>query len=396
MRTVACLALLPALSALSLAACAVDPSDAPLDGTGGTPTGAGGTSGAGGAPASAPVGLHVVGNHLEDGQGQTIAIRGVNRSGTEYMCIQGHGIFDGPSDEASVRAISSWKANAVRVPLNESCWLGINGAPALYSGANYKAAIGAYVSLLHKYGLIPIIELHWIAPGALAATRQQPMPDVDHTPAFWTDVATLFGGDDGVIFEPYNEPFPDGNKDSVPAWQCWRDGCTANLAVATGTPAATYAAVGLQALVTAIRDTGARNVILLGGVQYSNTLTQWLAYKPTDPLDNLGAAWHAYNFNACNTQGCWDAAPAMAAAAVPLVATEFGQRDCMSTFVTPLMSWFDAHGVGYLAWSWNAYGACMPYVSRTQTGQPWSLITSYSGNSNGGYAQAVHDHLASF
>jgi hypothetical protein len=149
----------------------------------------------------------------------------------------------------------------------------------------------------------------------------------------------------------------------------------------------------MQALVDAIRGTGARNLILLGGVQYSNTLTQWLASRPTDPLANIAAAWHAYNFNACVTQACWDGAPASVAAMVPLVVTEFGQRDCMSTFVAPLMQWLDTHGSGYLAWAWDAYGACSPYVSRTQPGQPWSLVTDYAGGANGGYAQAVHDHL---
>jgi endoglucanase len=355
-----------------------------------------GSPDAGGPSATSPRGLHAVGNHIEDADGNQVVLRGVNRSGTEYMCIQNRGFFDGPSDAASVQAIVSWKANAVRVPLNESCWLAINGAPAAYAGENYKAAIRAYVALLRAHNLVPILDLHWSAPAALSATRLQPMPDADHAPAFWTDVATTFADDDGVVFEPYNEPYPAGNQDSDAAWACWRDGCTATTAPNGATPA-TYQAVGLQALVTAIRDTGAHNLILLGGVQFSNTLTQWLTYKPTDPLGNLGATWHAYNFNACITPDCWNGAPATVAASVPLVATEFGERDCASTFVVPLMQWLDGHAAGYLAWAWDAYGVCMPYVSRTQTGNPFSLIGAasgdYSGTPNTGYGQAIFDHL---
>src|SRR2546430_15661747 len=41
-------------------------------------------------------GLHVVGNRLLDAKGRFVHFRGVNRSGPEYACIQGWGIFDGP------------------------------------------------------------------------------------------------------------------------------------------------------------------------------------------------------------------------------------------------------------------------------------------------------------
>src|SRR5204862_8098937 len=80
-------------------------------------------------PPDWPRGLHVVGNQIQDGAGATIVLHGVNRSGTEYKCVQsGSSFFDGPSTDASVQAITTWpRVNTVRVPLNESCWLGING-----------------------------------------------------------------------------------------------------------------------------------------------------------------------------------------------------------------------------------------------------------------------------
>ena len=57
-------------------------------------------------PPDWPRGLHVVGNHIEDGNQQTIVLHGVNRSGTEYKCVQsGNTMFDGPSDDASVQAL---------------------------------------------------------------------------------------------------------------------------------------------------------------------------------------------------------------------------------------------------------------------------------------------------
>src|SRR5262249_56928217 len=80
-----------------------------------------------GGPPPSIAGLHVSGNQLLNANNQQVVLRGVDRSGTEYACVQGWGIFDGPSDAASVQAIASWHTNAVRVPLNEDCWLSING-----------------------------------------------------------------------------------------------------------------------------------------------------------------------------------------------------------------------------------------------------------------------------
>ncbi len=42
-------------------------------------------------------GLRVTGNELVDGSNNVVHLRGVNRSGTEYACVQGWGIFDGLS-----------------------------------------------------------------------------------------------------------------------------------------------------------------------------------------------------------------------------------------------------------------------------------------------------------
>ena len=346
-----------------------------------------------------PVGLHVVGNQIEDTSGKKILLHGVNRSGTEYKCLGGAELFDGPGDESSVAAIAGWHGvNAVRVPLNESCWLGINGVPSVSSGATYKNAIVAYVSYLHKYGLIPILDLHWVAPGAAQATGQLPMPDADHAAAFWTDVAMTFATDTGVVFDPFNEPFPDSNRDTNAAWQCWKDGCMSNLVFRTadGGPPPTYQSVGMQGLVSAIRATNATNLIVLGGIQFSNGLTQWLAFQPSDPLNNLAAAWHVYNSSyPCTTEACYNGAPLGVAAKVPLIATEIGEDDCGAAFVTPLMQWLDTNANGYLAWSWNAFGSCVPNPMDGGKDQPYSLIGDYSsGTPNGPYAQAIHDHIA--
>jgi hypothetical protein len=336
-------------------------------------------------------GLHTVGNHFEDSNGAPVVLRGVNRSGSEYVCVQGGAVFDGAWGLASIATIASWKANAVRIPLNETCWLG----PQAASGSGYKDSIGLFVSMLHQFHIVPIIELHWAAPGTLKADRQQPMPDADNAVDFWTDVATTFASDDGVVFEMYNEPFPDSNHDSPAAWQCWRDGCASMLYVANpdrtkggSVPSGTtYQSAGMTALVGAVRAVAPNHLILLGGIQYSNSLSQWSANAPSDA--NIAPAWHVYNFNGCKTQQCWDGAPGALAATLPLVTTELGEDDCGGTFIEPFMQWLDGHGASYLAWSWNQGASCVP------GSRPWPLVTDYgSGTPSGVYAQTFHDHLA--
>src|SRR5216683_3916918 len=91
--------------------------------------------------------LHVSGNGLFTADGRRVVLRGVNRAGGEYACVQGQGIWDGPMDQASITAMKSWGVNAVRVPLNEACWNGESYVQAQYRGANYRRAVEAYVRL---------------------------------------------------------------------------------------------------------------------------------------------------------------------------------------------------------------------------------------------------------
>ncbi len=317
-------------------------------------------------------GLRVVGNQLQK-DGVPYQIRGVNRSGTEFACVQTGRLFDGPSDDASLAAIASWGANAVRIPLNETCWLGINGVAPAASGAAYQTAILDYVRRVEEHGMTPILDLHWTAPGGAQATEQVPMPDVDHSPEFWRQVATAVADDPYVVLELFNEPWPDFNQDTDAAWRCWRDGGTC--------PGISYEAAGMQQLLDAVRSTGAENVVLVGGIRFANTLSQWVRYMPTDPLGQLGAAWHVYSNLFCRDVACYDGAPAEVAALVPVVATEIGEEDCAGGFITTVMDWLDAHGGSYLPWTWNTWGRCMV------------LIDDYDGTPRGAYGATYRDRL---
>jgi endoglucanase len=109
--------------------------------------------------------VRVSGNKFVDGKGAPLRLRGANHSGTEFACVQGWGLFSGPGDESVFAGMETWKMNVVRIPLNEDCWLGINGVDAAHGGTVYRDAITNWVSLAHQHGLITILDLHWV-PGA--------------------------------------------------------------------------------------------------------------------------------------------------------------------------------------------------------------------------------------
>ncbi len=306
--------------------------------------------------------VSVRGNQLVNLKGQALRLVGVNRSGSQYMCVLGRAIFDGPANAASIAAMKAWQINTVRVPLNEDCWLGINGLSTTYSGVAYRAALEAYISELNAAGLYVILDVHWNAPGNQQAHGQRDMLDASHGYALWRSIATAFKARPAVLFDLYNEPHNLATTEEE-AWRCWGQGC------------GEFA--GMNGLVAAVRSTGARNVILAGGVGWAADNSQWLQHEPEDPLHQLAASFHVYDeHTACTTESCWTETLLPIAAQVPVVDAEFGEMQCANpssiAWLNQWMSYATTHGFSMLAWSWNArQGECS---SGPQ------LITNYAGS----------------
>ena len=325
---------------------------------------------------SAGQGLHVSGARLLDQSGHVVKFHGVNRSGTEYACIQGQGIFDGPSDASSVGAIARWHVNMVRIPINEDCWLGINGVQAQFAGANYRSAIADYVRLLHSYGMYAELSLIWAAPGAYRATYQSGAPDEDHSPALWSSLAATFRNDRGVVLAPWGETVTDA--------RCFLKGgvCEATF----GPKNIPYKTAGMQQAVRLIRAAGYRGVISIPGVAFANDLSKWLRYEPIDPAHQLIAEAHVYGKNTCDTVRCFNLTLAPVARHVPLIFGETGESyddsDCGTRRISTFLGWADAHGVGYEAWAWDTWRTCL------------ALIDSYGGQPRGAYGAWIKTHYA--
>ncbi len=365
------------------------------------------------APAGAQVtDVHVQGNQLVDALGAPIRLIGVDRASFEYTCVSPiysaayrNGTHTGPIDADAIATMKTWHINAVRVPLNEDCWLGINpvkrksnsvkplhGQKARRAGAKirekYQADVAQFVSDLNAQGIVAILDLHWSAPGKVVADKQLSGPDTSHSVDFWRSVATKFQSSPGVIFDLFNEP-------KGISWKCLRDGgCKLSLKqVKHGGRKRKGKVVGMQTLLNTVRQAGATQPVMVGGLDYSDDLTRWLEFEPQDPLaatDPRGpqiiASFHNYGEDnpkgfLCH-QACWDQVIAPIATQVPVVTGEFGQDifknppKCGSAYNTSYMDWADQHGVSYLAWWWyvaskfDGKGQCLALIKDYDTGTP--------------------------
>jgi hypothetical protein len=328
-------------------------------------------------------GLSVRGNQLLAG-GAPITLHGVNRSGTEFGCIQGWGIEDGPTDQTSMNAIHAWGANFVRIPLNEDCWLGINGVNPAYGGSHYIAAIQTLVSEVNTAGMYAELSLMWAAPGSIQATYQSGAPDEDHSPAMWASLASTFDRNPDVILAPWGEPTVNAN--------CFLNGGTCAVPYDASYIPATYDTAGMQQAVTVMRQAGYHGVISIPGLNYANNLTEWLSHEPNDPDHQLVAEAHIYGNNSCgaeNDGSCLVSTLDPVAAQVPLLLAETGETyddsECSGNNAQIILDWADSEHVSWAAWTWNTWGGCS------------SLIQDFSGTARTGdaFAAVVHTHMLS-
>lgn len=352
--------------------------------------------------------VHVKGNRLVDGSGRAIRLLGVDVDGTESACVNSGHVAYAPITKHEAKTIAHWGANAVRVPLNEDCWLGVNGLPADYSSARYRAEIARWVSDLNAAGLVAVLDLHWSAPGPLPATKQWPMADETHSVKFWHEVATKFRSRPGVVFDLFNEPALGRRIPTQADWTCWDHGCAAQAPNCSKpkqhglcTPT-TYLVAGMQQLLDAVRNAGAHQPVMVGGLDWAGDpcsaggtpqdarTCMWLKYRPSDRDRQVIASFHTYGTTSCNTTLCWNDSVEPLARHVPVVTGEVGEKQCSSSYVVSYMAWADTNEVSYLVWSWQPGRA-----DETCAQQGTRLLANWDGRTNLGNpaAKVVQVHL---
>lgn len=227
--------------------------------------------------------LKVVGNHLQDSDGNTVWLQGVNAVGLETL----------PQDEQAVKslvvAIDKWKSNCVRVPMKEEFWWG-QSAYQNDGGKSFREKIDKMVTLAANRGVYIVLDLHRFRA-----------PKAEHA-AFWKEVAERYKDHPAVLFDVFNEPHGI-------SWDIWRDG--GFVGTKTGTDESAFLSdeekkknqgfesVGMQGLVNAVRSTGAKNIIIAGGIFWCNDLSGIINGYALDDKGGNGImySWHTYNWH---------------------------------------------------------------------------------------------------
>lgn len=331
----------------------------------------------------------VEGNRIVDSRSDREFVpRGVNWSSFEYACAQGWGYSalddlvarDPYATEA--KTLAKWGINTVRLPLNQDCWLGTRGAPVSdqyteRTVSGYRDEVREFVHALNQAGLVVILDLHSRKRIGQPEFGNLAMPDSESI-AFWTSVAGQYAGNPSVMFDAFNEPYSRYNAGGTKSlfdltWRCWRDGGCAAPVEDDQTATAgrvTYPVQGMAAVVSAIRNAGAEQPILLGGLDYANDLSHWREFAPDD--DQLIAAFHSYDFKQCADQDCWNRVLGQLADSVPVLTTELGAQKPQDGYVARYLAWADAHDLGALFWVWADHPSDPMALVTDERGRPTS------------------------
>ena len=260
-----------------------------------------------------PLPLKVVGTQVLNSKGEPVILRGVNCASMEWTSDgQGHIL-------RSVQvAIDDWHVNHIRLPLAQDRWFG-KAPEQKDEGKAYRALVKEVVELCASKGCYIILDLHWSDVGQWGQNiGQHSMPD-ENSLAFWKDIAPVYANHPAVTYDLYNEP-------QDVSWDIWLNGGTVtDRPNRRGAAPKTFQAVGMQKLLDAVRATGAKNVIIAGGLNWAYDFDGILDGRQLKDPDGNGVIYanHAYN-NKGHPVEVWIARMEKATAKLPAIVSEFG------------------------------------------------------------------------
>jgi hypothetical protein len=243
-------------------------------------------------------------------------------------------------DDTAMNHAAAWGANTIRFQVSQP---GLDPQNSLYSLA-YVQRVEQAVALARSHGFAVVLS---IQDQGLGGGTRHPQP----SPATIRDWATLtprFNNDPHVMYELFNEP---QNQDTADGWNVWRNGGPA--VDNQGDPA-----VGHQAVLDAIRASGARNVVLAEGARYAQTLKGMPLLH--DPLGQLAYAIHPYQSGVSRFPSSWEGNFGYLTDEFPVVSTEWNIHS-WSSFCQPewpttgpqLLDYLQAHNIGMQGWAFD-------------------------------------------
>jgi endoglucanase len=236
-------------------------------------------------PTKWPPELHVEGRRVLDKAGKEVWLQGVNAGGLETLPHDRHVM------KSAVVGVDDWKANIIRLPVKDDLWFG--RSPYQKDGGKaYREKIDQIVTLVANRRAYLLLDLHRFRA-----------PKAEHV-EFWKDAAARYKNHPAVLFDLFNEPHGI-------SWEVWRDGGFVEERKSKADEDAFlskedkakskqgFQSPGMQALVDAVRSTGARNIVVAGGLSWAADLSG--IAKGTVLVDKSGNgiiyAWHIYNWH---------------------------------------------------------------------------------------------------
>jgi hypothetical protein len=217
----------------------------------GVGAGPGPAAAAGRTCATAQGPFHVAGTEVLSAGGRAYVPYGITVPGLANAAFRNYTALD----DAKIKATAAdWCANTVRLQVGQANLVGTSGTS--YSSA-FMSAIRAEVSLAESEHLVVVLNAQTETVG------NQPAPTTA-TAVFWKDLVGAYGRDPQVVLDLFNEPrvATGGTCGNSRDWHFWQEGGTYR--------GASY--LGMQALVTDVRQDGAANLLWVEGPCYAATL----------------------------------------------------------------------------------------------------------------------------
>lgn len=258
-------------------------------------------------PAKWPSELRVEGRKVLDKAGKEVWLQGVNAGGLETLPHDKHVI------KSALVGVDEWKASIIRLPVKEDLWFG-RSAYQKDEGKAYREYIDSIITIVANRKAYVLLDLHRFRA-----------PKAEHI-EFWKDAAARYKNHPAVLFDLFNEPHGI-------SWEVWRDGGFVSErktkadedAFQTEEEKAKakkgFHSPGMQAMVNAVRETGARNIVVAGGLFWAADLSGIAnGFALTDKTGNgIIYAWHIYNWHTD-----WQGKVLAAAEKYPILVGEVG------------------------------------------------------------------------
>ena len=250
--------------------------------------------------------LKTSGNKLVTAEGREVWLQGVNVPNLAVTADEDQRVL------WSIHvALEDWNANVIRLPVQDSFWFGRGRGNQLSNDAQaYRETVDKAVKLAGAKGAYIVLDLHrFLTPDASCV-------------AFWQDAAARYKNNPAVLFDIFNEPHDT-------SWDIWQKGGLVNVKEKGGVSRPVQG-VGMQGLVDAVRGTGAKNLIVAGGLGYAFDLTGVVNGYALDDKGGNGImyATHFYNW----AKG-WESHFMAVAAKYPLLVGECGADIVKMNFV---------------------------------------------------------------